>query len=252
MRNWSVGVWKSLRSQIASLRINKNSRKRKRDGVGFSFVSAEVERLESRQLLTVTYHGGALLPSVEAQAVYLGSDWKTSTALQSQAAATDTFLSTLVQSPYMDMLTNAGYNVGRGSAIAGAVDNVVLNKTTGITDAQIQGEIQSMILSGQVQAPDKNAVYVVNVEPGVVVHTASGASNTSFLAYHSAFGGTNAAGAAVDIHYVVVPAPGSPNFTSASQGFSSDFNQITSVTSHELAETATDPDVDYKLLGWYD
>jgi len=215
-------------------------------------VPAEVEQLESRKLLTFTFHGGALLANVEAQAVYLGSDWKTSTALQSQAAATDQYLATLVQSPYMDMLTNAGYNVGRGTATAGAVDNIALNKTTGITDAQIQSEIQSMINSGQLNAPDANRLYVVNVEPGVVVHEGSGASNTTFLGYHSAFAGTTSAGAPVDVHYAVIPAPGTPNFTSASQGFSSDFNEVTSVTSHELAESVTDPNVNYKLLGWYD
>ncbi|MBI3860990.1 MAG: fibronectin type III domain-containing protein [Planctomycetia bacterium] len=213
---------------------------------------AQVEHLESRKLLTVTFHGGALLPNVEAQAVYLGSDWKTSTALQSRAAATDQFLSTLVQSPYMDMLTNAGYNVGRGTASAGAVDNVALNKTTGITDSQIRSEIQSLINSGQLQAPDANRLYVVNVEPGVVVHNGSDASNTTFLGYHGAFAGKTASGAAIDIHYAVIPSPGAPNFTSASQGFSSDFAEVTSVTSHELAEAVTDPNVNYKTLGWYD
>ena len=152
----------------------------------------------------------------------------------------------------MDMLTNAGYNVGRGSSSTGAVDNVALNKTTGITDAQVQSEIQSLINSGALQAPDSNRLYVINVEPGVVVHNGSGASNTAFLGYHGAFAGKTASGAAVDIHYAVIPAPGAPNFTSASQGFSSNFDEITSVTSHELAEAVTDPNVNYKALGWYD
>ena len=169
MRRWSVGNWKLLRTRTESLRIKNRRGQRKRKISPISAVPAQVEKLESRQLLTVTFHGGAVLANVEAQAVYLGSDWKNSATLQSQSAATDKFLSTVVQSPYMDMLTNAGYNVGRGSSTAGAVDNVTLNKTTGVTDAQIQGEIQSLINSGQLQAPDGNRLYVVNVEPGVVV-----------------------------------------------------------------------------------
>jgi hypothetical protein len=217
---------------------------------------AEVEFLESRALLTVTYHGGALLPAVEAQAVYLGGDWSTNSSLTSQTSQVDKFVSTIVNSPYMDMLTNAGYNVGRGTASAGVIDNVTLNKSTaasgGVTDLQIQKDLQAMISAGQVQTPDANRLYIVYVEPGVVVHLdSSDASNTTFLGYHGAFAGT-AAGKAVDIHYDVIPYPGSPNFSPQSQGFSSAFNEMTTVTSHELAEAVTDPNVNYKALGWYD
>ena len=55
-----------------------------------------------------------------------------------------------------------------------------------------------------------------------------------------------------DIRYAVIPYPGSPNFSAASQGFASNLDEITSVTSHELSEAVTDPDVNYKQLGWYD
>ena len=215
-------------------------------------IAAQVETLESRALLTVTYNGGALLPHVEAQAVYLGSQWGSSSSLQGQETQIDQYLATIVNSPYMDMLTNAGYNVGRGTASAGATDNLTLNTSSGITDAQIQADLQGMISSGKVQAPDANRLYVVYVEPGVVVHLGSDASNTTFLGYHGAFGGTNAAGQPVDIHYIVMPYPGAPNFSPASQGFSSVFNEMTAVTSHELAEAVTDPNVNYKALGWYD
>src|SRR5262249_9653571 len=36
------------------------------------------------------------------------------------------------------------------------------------------------------------------------------------------------------------------------QGFSSNLNEMTVVTSHELTEAITDPNVNYKTLGWYD
>src|SRR5207249_10780236 len=35
-------------------------------------------------------------------------------------------------------------------------------------------------------------------------------------------------------------------------GLTSDLDELTSVTTHELAEAVTDPDVNYKSLGWYD
>jgi len=248
---WSNDCWNWLRSWFAPASRRTRGRRRQRRGP-FSLIAAHVEQLESRQLLTVTYQGGALLANVEAQAVYLGSDWQNNATLQAQSGQVDTFLSTIVQSSYMDMMTNAGYNVGRGTSTAGVVDNITLNKTTGITDAQIQADIQAMIKSGQLQAPDANRLYVVYVEPGVVIHMGGAASNTAFLGYHGAFAGTTSGGAAADIHYAVISYPGAPNFTAASQGFSSNLDEMTAVSSHELAEAVTDPNVNYKTMGWYD
>lgn len=193
----------------------------------------------------MTYQGGALLTSVEAQGVYLGSAWSTNSALQSQSQQTDQFLSALANGPYMDMLNNAGYGVGRGSASAGAVDNVSISST--LSDAQIQSDLKTMISAGQVQAPDANRLYMVYVEPGVEVTMGSANSKTSFLGYHGAFNDNG-----TDIHYAVMVYPGTPNPSSGSQGFASDFDQLTSVSSHELAEAVTDPNVNYKTLGWYD
>jgi hypothetical protein len=215
-------------------------------------VAAQVEQLESRQLLTVTFHGGALLTSVSAQAVYLGSEWQNTSTLQTQKGQLDQFVSTIVQSSYMDMLANAGYNVGRGTSTAGAIDNLALNKTSGITDSQIRADVQAMITAGQVQAPGANNLYVIYVEPGVVINTSFGASNTAFLGYHGAFAGHTAGGAAADIHYAIIAYPGAPNFSASSQGFASNLDDLTAVSSHEIAESITDPNVNYKALGWYD
>jgi hypothetical protein len=252
MRQFTSRSWNWIASQL-NPRANKSGRRiRRRQLPQTSAVPADVERLESRALLSVTYHGGALLPAVEAQAVYLGSDWS-GASLSPQTSTIDTFVSTIVNSPYMDMLTNAGYKVGRGTASAGAIDSVTLSKvaSVGVTDTQIQQDLQAMITAGHVQAPDANRLYIVYVEPGVVVHMGSDASNSTFLGYHGAFGGT-AGGKSVDIHYVVIPYPGSPNFSPQSQGFANAFDEQTAVTSHELAESVTDPNVNYKTLGWYD
>ncbi len=210
------------------------------------------EALESRLQPAVTFHGGVVLPHVQAQAVYIGSEWA-STPGKAKVQALDGFLSYLVQSPYMDALTSAGYNVGRGTASPGVIDNLTLNKSYYLTDAQIQKDIQAEIKAGKVQPPDANRVYVVYVEPGVAVAGSDGSDSiTSFLGYHAAFGGHTASGQAIDIHYVVVPYPGGYDPSARSQGFPTNFTEMTAVTSHELAETATDPNVDYKRLGWYD
>ncbi len=97
-----------------------------------------VEGLEGRQLLTVTYGGGALLAKPEVQAVFYGSDWQTSSTYSGQAGYLTGYLNTIVQSPYMDMLTNAGYGVGRGSSDGGLIDGVNVNKSQGVTDTQLR------------------------------------------------------------------------------------------------------------------
>ena len=254
MRELASVSWSWFMSQMEIAPPRSRRRRHLRRSAAFSTFAAEVQHLEPRALLTVTYHGGALLTAVEAQPVYLGGDWSTTAALNTQTGQINQFVSTLVNSPYMDMLSNAGYKVGRGTETAGAIDNVALSKTAsvGVTDGQIQGYLQSMITTGQLQAPDANRLYVVYVEPGVVVHDGSDASNTTFLGYHGAFGGKTAGGQAADIHYAVIPYPGSPNFSPGSQGFATAFDEMTSVSSHEIAEAATDPNVDYKVLGWYD
>ncbi len=229
-----------------------HSARRTRRSSSSDHVAADVERLETRRLMTVTYHGGAVLASVEAQGVYLGSDWQTTSSLVTQKGQFDQFLSTIVSGKYMDTLSNAGYGVGRGTSSAGATDNTALNKTTGITDGWIQQEIQVMINANQLQKPDANRLYVVYVEPGVVIRLGADSSATSFLGYHGAFAGKTSTGAAVDIHYAVISYPGGVNPSYSSQGFTSNFNEQTAVTSHELAEAVTDPNVNYKALGWYD
>ncbi len=206
-----------------------------------------LESLESREMFAVTYHGGALLTSVETQSVYLGSDWNTSATLKTQEAALDAYLADIVQSPYMDMLTNAGYGVGRGSSTAGVVDDVAISKSINLSDTSIRNYLKSLISSGTVAPADANRLYVVYVEPGVVVSFGGSTSQNTFLGYHGAFSANGK-----DVRYVVLPYPGSPNPSPGSHGIANVLDELTMVTSHELAEAVTDPDVNYKALGWYD
>src|SRR5258708_2672947 len=168
MNDWQARCWRLLKARFAPAARQSRRLRRQRTNP-LSVVAAQVEQLESRQLLTVTFHGGALLTAVSAQAVYLGSDWQNTSSLQTQKGQLDQFVSTIVQGSYMDMLTNAGYNVGRGTSTAGAIDNLTLNKTSGITDSQIPSDLNAMITPGQAQAPEPNNHYIGHVEPGAVI-----------------------------------------------------------------------------------
>jgi hypothetical protein len=211
-----------------------------------------LEALDERCQPTVLFYGGNLLPKVEAQAVYLGSQWATPTSSMPTASTIDASLADLTTGTYMDALNQAGYGVGRGSASAGAIDKTVYSANSVISDSSIQARIQADIKSGILQQPDANRLYVVYVQPNVAVNLGFGQGTTQqgVLGYHGAFGGSDASGHAVTIRYAVIAYPGG-TVNNSGMGTSA-VDQLTSVASHEVAESATDPDVNYAQLGWYD
>src|SRR3954464_11215920 len=97
----------------------------------------QVETLERRDVPTVSYFGGNVLPHVEAQALFLGNEWAPATA---QTATLNNFLTDVTGGAYMDALTRAGYGVGRGTASAGVVDNVALASGSTTTHPGIQAK----------------------------------------------------------------------------------------------------------------
>ncbi|MFL5243881.1 MAG: hypothetical protein ACJ8FY_17400 [Gemmataceae bacterium] len=217
----------------------------------FRFLPA-LECLEDRLVPTVTYHGGALLPHVEVQGMYLGADWYYNSTDYNQTAQFESFNRFLPQSSYMDLLTQLGYGVGRGSTSPGTIDLLAVNKNYYLTDSTIRGEIQRFINAGSLQQPDANRLYVVYVEPGVAImndHDNNSTSVRDFAGYHAAFAGRTAGGYGADIHYAVIAYAG--GFNANFPGLTP-FGSMTLTASHEIAEAATDPNVNYRGLGWYD
>ena len=215
-------------------------------------VRLTLETLEDRITPTITYHGGALLTQVEVQGLYLGSDWVSSSTYLQQTHYLDGFLHSLVNSTYMDMLSAAGYGVGRGSSSTGATDPIRIDKSGVFTDADVQADLQLAIAAGIVKPPDANRLYVVYIEDNVPVGMNDGSvSRTDFLGYHSAFAGHDATGHPADLRYAVIPYPGGTVGNLGVPGLSA-LQSITEVSSHEVAEAVTDPDINYSALGWYD
>jgi hypothetical protein len=212
-----------------------------------------VEALEDRQVPTVSFFGGNVLPNVQAQAVFLGRAFS-STSANTERATLDAFLKDLTGGPYMQALSRAGFNVGPGSAVAGAVDNVPLTAGSTITDGLIRSRLQADINSGLLQAPNANTLYVVYVQSDVAVNLGSGQGTTQqgILGYHTAFVGLGGAA----IRYAVVVTPGGAAGNSVLPEATTAIDQLTAVTSHELAEAVTDPDVNSIVnngrLGWFD
>jgi hypothetical protein len=240
--------WKKVVSQP------KAPRKRKVREKGRLETQPAVEVLERRELMTVINHGGGVLPHVEVQGFYYGSDWHNYAAGMTQAGQLDAFLNYIVNSPYMDMLTNAGYGISRGSSDPGQILLKNINKTSDLTDAQIRSDLQAQVTAGALKNPDTNRVFVVFVEPGVAIKASNGMTSLpgGFLGYHDAFAGRDYYGNPDWFRYAVIAYPGGYNPSPTSLGFRNSFDEITKVTSHELAETATDPYVSVGYKGWYD
>jgi hypothetical protein len=216
-------------------------------------VRLRVEALEDRQVPTVSFFGGNLLSHVQAQALYLGNEFSSAPA-NTRIATLDAFLEDVTGGPYMQALTRAGYNVGTGSAVAGATDRTSLTVGSTISDAFIRSRLQADVNSGLLQAPNANTLYVVYVEPDVAVNLGLGQGTTrqGILGYHTAFLGSDGAA----IRYAVVVSPGGAAGNSVLPEATNALDQLTAVTSHELAEAVTDPDVNSNVnngrLGWFD
>jgi hypothetical protein len=246
VKSWLRRVWSHLTTPCTRRRVSSSH------GVSSGFVSSQcvsshcVELLEGRELLTVTFNGGELLPHVEVQALYYGSKWSTDPQAHAQSQQFDTYLNYLVGSPYMTALSTAGYNVGTGTAQAGVTDNTVL-KGHRITDGKLRSAVQADIDSGVLAAPDANRLYVIFVQPGTIVKAGFGTSVRSFLGYHDHFKGHDAQGKSHDIRYAVLPYQSRPNAVDHSAP--DQFGSMTSTISHEVAEAATDP---VPGDSWYD
>lgn len=114
-----------------------------------------------------------------------------------------------------------------------------------LTDTQIQNILVANISS--LITPSSNTLYVVYTEPGVAIDAGGGATSiNTFLGYHN-YATYTSGGVTNSFAYAVMPYPGSPNPSSSSQGFANARDELTSVTSHEIGEAATDADT---MNGW--
>jgi hypothetical protein len=131
-----------------------------------------------------------------------------------------------------------------------------------IDDSNIQAELLAQINAGQLPAPviggqgNVNTIYMIYFPPGKTI-TAGGQTSCvvpGFCGYHSTTSNTLNS---KHLLYGVIPDLKLGSGCSNICGTSTVFGNYTSVTSHELSETITDPDVGIATsfaapLAWYD
>jgi hypothetical protein len=238
------------------------------------FFRPRLEVLEDRVVPALTYHGGPIIPNVQAQAVFLGSNWT-----QAQTTPFNAFLHSAAGTPtkppsaFLNLLGAAGFSgvngtVGSGNTLPAVIDPIKIPVTnlqgynnnnplasanyskTVLFDSQIQTDLDAAISTGATPPPSSNGdtLYTVFVEPNVVVDVGDGENSiNTFSAYHNFF--TDSQGATVV--YSVTPYAGAisgSRYANSQAPWLSAFDSMTMVTTHELAESVTDP----QLNAWYD
>ena len=205
------------------------------------------------------YNGGPIIASPVLFTSFWGALWS-DPVLQTTAQRLNQFAQDLLNSNFMNVLSQYGVGSGNGSGSFGKA-SFVGNVPNQLTDGDIQKIIQSSIKAGLIAEPPANNTShvliifldenseVKDTNLGVVMCEPSG--DTAF-GYHNGF--TTAAGN--PFYYGVIPALDDACIQNScgSTGCTLQLSQTqeqrrTQVTTHEFAEMVTDPN---PPTGWYD
>lgn len=214
------------------------------------------------------YYGGPVISNVQVVVVY----WSNSV---SPVATNDipNFLSAAANSTWADILSEYSTNgitpvggsapgdqsIGRGTMIgAYTITPSAANSGATVDDTQIQAELQAQINAGSLPAPSTDAngqvttLYMIYFPPGVTITLQGSSSCVQFCAYHGTFNLNK-----LDLPYGVMPDLGPTTECSVGCAGGTELDDLTTVSSHEMAEAITDPGVGLATtngppLGWYD
>jgi hypothetical protein len=231
------------------------------DSGGATALSAQLE-----------YLGGPLLANVHVIPIFLkdtsthNTGAEVSPAVQSQL---HDFFQTLTARAYIPRLLSeysvangpsGTFNIGTGS-VGDSISDIQVASTNGtdtvpdptdptgsttihhtgnlLDDSAIQAAVKTVLADNP---PTANSLYVVFTPPGDIVTDSSGDSLSQFLGFHSSFSDSHAAaGMKGKVPYAVIVDPGSTTVSGKPNIYLADsFQQLTQVSSHEMAEAITD------------
>lgn len=227
---------------------------------------------QQNPVAVLTYYGGPVISNIHVVVVFWGPGVEPVVTNQIgdfyQAITKSTYYDLL--SEYSTNLTSAGGNPGTNQSIGrgdygGAYTispSVCSSSPCTMAGSQVESELLSQIGAGNLPAPELdangnvNTVYMTYFPYGVTI-TEQGESSCQaggFCAYH---GTTTTTLNSKHLLYGVLPYFGPGSACSGGCGAGTEFENITSVSSHEMAEAATDPDVGIasqigSTLAWYD
>src|SRR5262249_51805592 len=128
-----------------------------------------------------------------------------------------------------------GKSIGYGKITGGKT--ISANAPVGsITDSAIQKQLKAWIAAGTVPKPNKNTLYFIYLDPGIISIMGGAKSCQNYCGYHNHVG---------KVYYAVMPYP----TCNGCLGGMNAFDALTGTSSHELCEAITDP---VPGSGWYD
>ena len=199
-----------------------------------------LSQLQVQQAVTanLTYRGGALIEAAKVFAIYWGESWVNDAEARNLSGAMNQFFTDILVSSLIDQLSEysvSGQTIGHGSFIGSQVITVDAPAKS-VTDSGIQTALQDWISNGTVPQNDKDTIYFIFLEEGIVSVMGGSRSCQSYCGYHNNVDG---------IYYAVMPYPGCDGCL----GGLAALDALTGTSSHELCEAITDP---VPGTGWYD
>jgi hypothetical protein len=188
-------------------------------------------------------HGGREIPMAAYFAIYWNPSVANSAGSQGYASLRDQvagFVSSFSQSPDYTIITQYSSRDTISPVLVWLGDLVDSKPTrSSISDSQIRSYLAGLFSSGAVR-PDSGTVFGVYFPSGMKITTQGGSSCSSFCGYHGHFAYNGQ-----DIKYAVYPYT---NCRGCSLSGKAVADMLTIVSSHEIREAVTDPDLD----AWYD
>lgn len=220
------------------------------------------------------YYGGRVVSNMNVvQVIYgAGSYLAGVTGSGPGGRTVGTFYQGVLNSPYVDWLVEYNTNtqpgtrtnqiIGRGS-FTSQVTITPASAASTISDASIQTELSNQIVAGVLPPPthdaagNNNTYYAIFFPHGKTITQGGSASCVSggFCAYHGTIANVPGFG---EVYYGVHPDMQAGSGCDVGCGNAAlPFDNMTSVASHEMVETITDPEVGLATtfgppLAWYD
>lgn len=194
---------------------------------------ALAERPNALSTGTLQYYGGKVISKARVVNIY----WGNAGSYRSQL---DTFTQTLVASSYVGGLSEydtSTQTISAGTFVKSVVDT---HATVGgtVNDTQIRAELDALVTAGTIPAPDGNTLYLFFFPNGTNVTAAdAGTSCIDFCGYHETY-----VSGSREYYYGALPDPATCGSSCDNQN-GNYFADLTSVTTHEIAEAITDAEV---------
>jgi hypothetical protein len=205
----------------------------------------------------LSYYGGPVISNVNIYTVYWGNNVN-----QEIKTNISDFYKGLVETNYMDWLseyntvgvTPVGGHVGTNQVIGrGHFEKEItlypFNTSMTLKDSEIRVEVEAQIQAGNLPIPDANTLYMIHLPPGMTIDYDTingGISCREWCAYHTDY---HRPGTGQFVYYSVLPDSFSGMCAPPACGNGTALENYTSLASHEVIESVTDPAGDDAAIG---